>query len=105
MQTTEQYIVSLKLQNYPSFLRDFLEGMVLFIKNRGSICIYTYVSVIQPVVLNEFLVYPLTLRKEHKVWVLDKKAKRRAFGPKREEKNEDIENRVLRSFILPIRNY
>jgi hypothetical protein len=90
------------LRNYPWSLQDFLQGMMFFIKNRTSICIYVYVRVIQRVVLYEFHTYPLTLRKEHRVRALDKKLKRRTFGNKREEGNEGREIRVLRSFILYI---
>jgi hypothetical protein len=41
-----------------------------------------------------------TLREEHRLRVFENRVLRRIFGPKRDEVTENIENCIMRSFVI-----
>jgi hypothetical protein len=67
-------------------------------------------TIILPVVLYGCETWSLTLREEHRLWVLEKRVMRRIFGPKREKitgewrklHNEELNNLYSSSNVIRV---
>ena len=62
--------------------------------------IYTYRTIILPVVLYGCETWSLTLREERRLRVFENRVLRRVFGPKRDEVTGNGENYIMRSSVI-----